>query len=1131
MRSSANRISCVKISHEKRELHASPKHEIAGSLAKFTGTVIAKGGYMKIIIQNLLAAIFLITFSVRTHAQGVIDQESAAGPVAVQGNGNADGLNIQEDMPLEQSFIPELSAIDFISLEFVDIPGNGTAGATVDVNLYSGSPYPQIATLLGTTLEVHMPNGFNNNGLGIAGIETFGFLTPIALTAGETYYLEPVVLSGDNPWDIITIGNTYPNGQVFEDGSGLPSDFWFQEGINAVPEPTTLALIGIGILAFIFRPRSKLPVMVFAGILFTIPVLSVKAGQDSVVQATASAAGLSSVTTSELPADGTGTYWITSVNPNGGLTTLPYPFLPTDMSELPIFTITNQIFLVDDTHGDISSSAETMSRADASSVVASESQSVESIIDLVETPPSPPTNGETDGTNGIIEPNGLTPTSDTTNIWLLATNESPDIGFTLENPTGNNYQLLSTTNLITANATNWNLGEILFGASVGYNTLFSPILYTNAMMFFRVHQAEPVMRIQNNANSTEMNATNDLGADGSFQIVEDGSQTGNVTVYYSISGTATNGVDYAYLSGSAVMSNSPNYVNINIAPFTNGIQPNQTVILTLTQNTNYLIEPASYSATNTIFANPKVYPNVNGDNEFPCPEVANTFDISANDSDPRSLPLTYTILTNPTHGTLTGTPPIVTYTPTNCYEGPDGFTYLANNGQYSSTGTVTLVITNIVSANQPTVQTCRGTETGGFSLGGDASCGIATNFALLSGPFHGVASGTAANCFYTPTNSGWTGTDTFAFEVYDSCGDFATNYATIYVGDKGIATTPENIITGTNKQVAITLNAADNAECSAGDTNYYTYAITSEPTYGTLSTVSGANVTYTPPNNFEGQDSFQYIGIDGSWSNTPATVTVNVTAGPILSQNCNPFGTNVVLDWTLDSNAAAMNLNIQDYIVYRSTNSNGPFTAIGTNDVSSADTYLDTNAVTDATYYYAVAFQSADSPSGFIVESPRSNEIGASTQNPDNFISANSFWQVVVNTNFPNIVTNLQAPFSSFYPTNSYFGLYPWPNSFWAVGTTMSNYTTMVIPTNTDLSQVQYAIAIDNDYLLYLNNSNAPIETFSHQGNAAWASFKSFDSVAPGLLHYGTNSVRLEIIDDGVYNYFSMVVTTNTCGM
>jgi Bacterial Ig domain len=323
--------------------------------------------------------------------------------------------------------------------------------------------------------------------------------------------------------------------------------------------------------------------------------------------------------------------------------------------------------------------------------------------------------------------------------------------------------------------------------------------------------------------------------------------------------------------------------------------------------------------------------------------------------------------------------------------------------------------------------------------------------------------------------------------------------------------------------VNITLNASGNSDCNE-DTNYFLYTITSEPTYGRLSTVSGANVTYTPPTNFEGQDSFQYIGIDGVWSNTPATVYVNVTAGPILSQNCNPFGTNVLLEWTLDTNAALMSLNIQDYIVYRSTNSNGPFTAIATNDVST-DTYLDTNAVTDATYYYAVVFQGADSPSGLIVDSPLSNKIETSTQNPDNLLSSDSDWEVVTNLANTNIVTDEQAPLSSFYP-NQYPGIYPFPNSHWDGGTTNLITTTFVVPTNTPLSQVQYSIAIDNDYYLYLNNTY--VTNFNHGFEPTWSTFLPFPT---GLLHDGTNTVHLEIIDESPPNYFSMVVTTNTCGM
>jgi hypothetical protein len=64
-----------------------------------------------------------------------------------------------------------------------------------------------------------------------------------------------------------------------------------------------------------------------------------------------------------------------------------------------------------------------------------------------------------------------------------------------------------------------------------------------------------------------------------------------------------------------------------------------------------------------------------------------------------------------------------------------------------------------------------------------------------------------------------------------------------------------------------------------------------------------------------------------------------------------------------------------------------------------------------------------------------------------------------------------------------------------------------------------------------LNDSNAPIQSFNHEGYAIWVPYQSFESVAPGLLHYGTNSLRVVITDQGGINYFSMIVSTNTCGM
>jgi hypothetical protein len=60
-------------------------------------------------------------------------------------------------------------------------------------------------------------------------------------------------------------------------------------------------------------------------------------------------------------------------------------------------------------------------------------------------------------------------------------------------------------------------------------------------------------------------------------------------------------------------------------------------------------------------------------------------------SDPEGSPLTYTVLTGPTSGTLSGTPPNLTYTPAPGFLGSASFTFKVNDGSLdSSPATVTL---------------------------------------------------------------------------------------------------------------------------------------------------------------------------------------------------------------------------------------------------------------------------------------------------------------------------------------------------------------------------------------------------------------------------------------------------------
>jgi len=172
-----------------------------------------------------MAAIIFLAASLQTHAQGMVyDQQSATSPLSFQSPG-ADFFNLQEDSPLLQSFIPSLSMIGFVQFEFWDIANNGTNGATVYVNLWTGSSDVNSATLLDSTAPVYMPNGFVNDGLGFAGIASFSFSTPVSLIAGQTYYPQPVVASGDDPWDIGLVGDTYPNGQLYGGTGGFTAPF------------------------------------------------------------------------------------------------------------------------------------------------------------------------------------------------------------------------------------------------------------------------------------------------------------------------------------------------------------------------------------------------------------------------------------------------------------------------------------------------------------------------------------------------------------------------------------------------------------------------------------------------------------------------------------------------------------------------------------------------------------------------------------------------------------------------------------------------------------------------------------------------------------------------------------------
>jgi hypothetical protein len=136
---------------------------------------------------------------------------------------------------------------------------------------------------------------------------------------------------------------------------------------------------------------------------------------------------------------------------------------------------------------------------------------------------------------------------------------------------------------------------------------------------------------------------------------------------------------------------------------------------------------------------------------------------------PTGSPLTYSVLTGPTHGTVTGAAPNLTYTPGTGYVGSDAFTFTATDHTgTSSPATVSLTVRGadhapVASNSNVTVVGTSGAVT---LVASDVDNNPLT-YVIVTPPAHGqLSTGTGPTRTYTPT-PGYIGSDSFAFEAND----------------------------------------------------------------------------------------------------------------------------------------------------------------------------------------------------------------------------------------------------------------------------------------------------------------------------------------------------------------------------
>lgn len=149
--------------------------------------------------------------------------------------------------------------------------------------------------------------------------------------------------------------------------------------------------------------------------------------------------------------------------------------------------------------------------------------------------------------------------------------------------------------------------------------------------------------------------------------------------------------------------------------------------------------------------------------------------VLANDIDAEGDALSTTIVASPSHGSVTlAADGSFVYTPATNYNGPDSFTYTAQDGVAGDTATVALTISPVNDAPTAAADTYATTSdqrlvvAAGGVLGNDSDVdGDSLTAVLVSGPSHGDLTLSANGGFtYTP-NPGFGGTDSFVYRASD----------------------------------------------------------------------------------------------------------------------------------------------------------------------------------------------------------------------------------------------------------------------------------------------------------------------------------------------------------------------------
>jgi large repetitive protein len=263
--------------------------------------------------------------------------------------------------------------------------------------------------------------------------------------------------------------------------------------------------------------------------------------------------------------------------------------------------------------------------------------------------------------------------------------------------------------------------------------------------------------------------------------------------------------------------------------------------------------------------------------------------VLSNDTDPDGNPLTAVLVAGPAHGSVTVNPNGgFSYTPAANYNGPDSFTYKANDGTAdSNAASVSLTVNAVNDAPIATGDAFNTNEDASLAVSApgvlandaDAIEGSALTAVLVAGPAHGTVTLSGDGSFTYVPAANYSGADSFTYKANDGSAD--SNIATVAVSIAPMPDAPvaENDSFATTEDTTLVMfGPAVLANDTDIDGHPLTAIVVTGPSNGTLTLNASGGFTYMPAVNYSGTDSFTYKANDGFSDSNVATVTIEVNA-------------------------------------------------------------------------------------------------------------------------------------------------------------------------------------------------------------------------------------------------------------